>query len=161
MKKRIFTLFLAIFTLTAQAAPLSVSGNWSCQTVSYRAYGNNYLIFIDKTHWQHKADSSLHGEGKLEVRIHGKNVQPVRLYFDYASDGYWRQIGDRLLMETIKPRLVPSAKNSAELRMAAENIARDVNSKPQQTVASNIIFLSAKQLIMEDRASHDFTRCSR
>ena len=39
--------------------------------------------------------------------------------------------------------------------------ARDVNDKPQQTVASNIIYLGAHQLILEDRESHDFTRCRR
>ena len=160
MKKHLPTLLL--LASGALAAPTaSVSGNWRCQTVSYQQYGNNYLIFIDKTHWQHKEDGSLHGEGKVEVRIHSKTNPTLRLYFDYASDGSWQQIGDRLLIETIKPRFVTSGKTVAQLRSAAENIARDVNSKPQQTVASNIIFVNARQLILEDRESHDFTRCRR
>ena len=160
MKKHLPTLLL--LASGALAAPTaSVSGNWRCQTVSYQQYGNNYLIFIDKTHWQHKEDGSLHGEGKLEVRIYSKNNPQARLYFDYASDGSWRQAGDKILLETIKPRLVLSNKTEAQVRPAAENIARDVNDKPQQTVASNIIYLGAHQLILEDRESHDFTRCRR
>ena len=95
------------------------------------------------------------------MRIYSKNNPQARLYFDYASDGSWRQAGDKILLETIKPRLVLSNKTEAQVRPAAENIARDVNDKPQQTVASNIIYLGAHQLILEDRESHDFTRCRR
>ena len=160
MKKHLPTLLL--LASGALAAPTaSVSGNWRCQTVSYQQYGNNYLIFIDKTHWQHKEDGSLHGEGTLEVRIHGKDTPPVRLHFNYASDGNWQRHEDTVLIETIKPNLSISDKTAPQLRPAAANIARDVNSKPRQTVASNIIFLNAQQLILEDRESHDLTRCRR
>ena len=160
MKQLLLTLLL-LTGIASAAAGDSISGNWRCQTISYQQYGNNYLIFIDNTHWQHKEDGSLHGEGKLEVRIYSKNNPQARLYFDYASDGSWRQAGDKILLETIKPRLVLSNKTEAQVRPAAENIARDVNDKPQQTVASNIIYLGAHQLILEDRESHDFTRCRR
>ena len=160
MKKYLYTLLL-LATASLAAPPASIHGNWRCQTISYQQYGSNYLIFIDNTHWQHKEDGSLHGEGKLEVRIYSKNNPQARLYFDYASDGSWRQAGDKILLETIKPRLVLSNKTEAQVRLAAENIARDVNDKPQQTVASNIIYLGAHQLILEDRESHDFTRCRR
>lgn len=159
--KRLFT-SLTLFVMAAVAAPtIPVSGNWQCQTVSYQQYGNNYLIFIDNTRWQHKADGSLHGKGTLEVRIHGRDTPPVRLHFLYTSDGNWQRRDDTILIETIKPNLAISLKTALPLRAAAENIARDVNSKPQQTVASNIIFLNEHQLIMEDRESHDFTRCRR
>ena len=160
MKQFLLTLLLLVGIARAATGD-SISGNWRCQTISYQQYGNNYLIFIDNTHWQHKEDGSLHGEGKLEVRIYSKNSPQARLHFDYASDGSWRQAGDKILLETIKPRLVPSNKTEAAVRLAAENIARDVNNKPQQTVASNIIYLGAHQLILEDRESHDFTRCRR
>ena len=160
MKKHLLTLLL--LASGALAAPTaSVSGNWRCQTVSYQQYGNNYLIFIDKTHWQHKEDGTLHGEGTLEVRIHSKDTPPARLHFIYASDGNWQRRDDTILIESIKPRLTTAPKTEAALRPAAESIARDVNSKPQQTVASNIIFLNAQQLILEDRESHDLTRCRR
>ena len=159
--KRLLAAFLLLAHAPFAAALVPISGDWQCQTISYQQYGNNYLIFIDNTHWQHKEDGSLHGEGKVEVRIHSKSNPTLRLYFDYASDGSWQQIGDRLLIETIKPRFVTSGKTAAQLRPAAENIARDVNSKPQQSVASNIIFVNARQLILEDRESHDFTRCRR
>ena len=160
MKQFLLTLLLLVGIARAATGD-SISGNWRCQTISYQQYGNNYLIFIDNTHWQHKEDGSLHGEGKLEVRIYSKNSPQARLHFDYASDGSWRQAGDKILLETIKPRLVPKNKPQAAVRLAAENIARDVNNKPQQTVASNIIYLGARQLILEDRESHDFTRCRR
>ena len=160
MKQLLLTLLL-LTGIASAAAGDGISGNWRCQTISYQQYGNNYLIFVDKTHWQHKEDGSLHGEGKVEVRIHSKTNPTLRLYFDYASDGGWQQIGDRLLIETIKPRFITSGKTAPQLRPAAENIARDVNSKPQQTVASNIIFVNTRQLILEDRESHDFTRCRR
>ena len=160
--KRFLASLITLLAAAALAAPtVPVSGNWQCQTISYQQYGNNYLIFIDKTHWQHKEDGSLHGEGKVEVRIHSKTNPTLRLYFDYASDGSWQQIGDRLLIETIKPNLTISDKTAPQLRPTAANIAHDVNNKPRQTVASNIIFLNEHQLIMEDRESHDFTRCRR
>ena len=156
---------LAAFILLAQAAfaapPVAVSGDWQCRTVSYQQYGNNYLIFIDNTRWQHKEDGTLHGEGTLEVRIHGKENPPARLYFIYVSDGNWQRSDENVLIETIKPHLATAAKTAPLLRQAAENIARDVNGKPQQTVASNIIFLNAYRLILEDRESHDLTRCRR
>ena len=135
MKQLLLTLLL-LTGIASAAAGDGISGNWRCQTISYQQYGNNYLIFID-------------------------NNPQARLYFDYASDGSWRQAGDKILLETIKPRLVLSNKTEAQVRPAAENIARDVNDKPQQTVASNIIYLGAHQLILEDRESHDFTRCRR
>ena len=105
MKQLLLTLLL-LTGIASAAAGDGISGNWRCQTISYQQYGNNYLIFIDNTHWQHKEDGSLHGEGKLEVRIYSKNNPQARLYFDYASDGSWRQAGDKILLETIKPRLV-------------------------------------------------------
>ena len=122
MKQLLLTLLL-LTGIASAAAGDGISGNWRCQTISYQQYGNNYLIFIDNTHWQHKEDGSLHGEGKLEVRIYSKNNPQARLYFDYASDGSWRQAGDKILLETIKPRLVLSNKTEAQVRLAAENIA--------------------------------------
>ena len=134
MKQLLLTLLL-LTGIASAAAGDGISGNWRCQTISYQQYGNNYLIFIDNTHWQHKEDGSLHGEGKLEVRIYSKNNPQARLYFDYASDGSWRQAGDKILLETIKPRLVLSNKTEAQVRPAAENIARDVNDKPRRAPA--------------------------
>ena len=160
MKQLLLTLLL-LTGIASAAAGDGISGNWRCQTISYQQYGNNYLIFIDNTHWQHKEDGTLHGEGTLEVRIHSKDTPPARLHFIYASDGNWQRRDDTILIESIKPRLTLSNKTEAQVRPAAENIARDVNDKPQQTVASNIIYLGAHQLILEDRESHDFTRCRR
>ena len=160
--KRFLASLITLLAAAALAAPtVPVSGNWQCQTISYQQYGNNYLIFIDNTRWQHKEDGNLHGEGTLEVRIHGKSNPPVRLHFNYASDGDWRRQEDGILVETIKPNLTISDKTAPQLRPTAANIAHDVNNKPRQTVASNIIFLNEHQLIMEDRESHDFTRCRR
>lgn len=159
MKQLLATLLISGGVLAANNS--SISGNWQCQTISHQQYGSNYLVFIDNTHWQHKEDGTLHGEGKLEVRIYSQKTEQARLYFDYASDGSWRRMDERILLETIKPRLVPSGKTAPQIRVAAANIAQDVNGKPQQNVASNIIFLNAQQLILEDRESHDFTRCRR
>ena len=151
--KRLLAAFLLAHAPFA-AALVPISGDWQCQTISYQQYGNNYR-------WQHKEDGTLHGEGTLEVRIHSKDTPPARLHFIYASDGNWQRRDDTILIESIKPRLTTAPKTEAALRPAAESIARDVNSKPQQTVASNIIFLNAQQLILEDRESHDLTRCRR
>lgn len=159
--KRLLAAFLLLAHAPFAAALVPISGDWQCQTISYQQYGNNYLVFIDNTCWQHKEDGTLHGEGTLEVRIHSKDTPPARLHFIYASDGNWQRRDDTILIESIKPRLTTAPKTEAALRPAAENIARDVNSKPQQTVASNIIFLNAQQLILEDRESHDLTRCRR
>ena len=152
--KRLLAAFLLLAHAPFAAALVPISGDWQCQTISYQQYGNNYLVFIDNTRWQHK-------EGTLEVRIHSKDTPPARLHFIYASDGNWQRRDDTILIESIKPRLTTAPKTEAALRPAAESIARDVNSKPQQTVASNIIFLNAQQLILEDRESHDLTRCRR
>ncbi|MDO4642752.1 MAG: hypothetical protein Q4A74_02820 [Cardiobacteriaceae bacterium] len=159
--KWLLTPFFLIFSVAFAEAVTPTGEEWHCQTISYQQYGNNYLIFIDNTNWLHKEDGSLHGEGKLEVRIQSKDKPTAHLHFIYASDGNWRLASDRLLIETIKPRLTISDKTAPELRLAASNIARDVNSKPEQSVASNILFMNEHQLILEDRESHDFTRCSR
>ena len=159
--KRLLAAFLLLAHTPFAAALVPISGDWQCQTISYQQYGDNFLVFIDNTRWQHKEDGTLHGEGTLEVRIHGKDTPPARLHFIYASDGNWQRRDDTILIESIKPRLTTAPKTEAALRPVAENIARDVNSKPQQTVASNIIFLNARQLILEDRESHDLTRCRR
>ena len=160
MKQLLLTLLL-LTGIASAAAGDGISGNWRCQTISYQQYGNNYLIFIDNTHWQHKEDGSLHGEGKLEVRIYSKTIRRrgctstmprMAAGVRRATKSCWKP-SNRASSCPTKPR--------HQVRLAAENIARDVNDKPQQTVASNIIYLGAHQLILEDRESHDFTRCRR
>ena len=79
--KRLLAAFLLLAHAPFAAALVPISGDWQCQTISYQQYGNNYLVFIDNTRWQHKEDGTLHGEGTLEVRIHSKDTPPARLHF--------------------------------------------------------------------------------
>ena len=91
MKQLLLTLLL-LTGIASAAAGDGISGNWRCQTISYQQYGNNYLIFIDNTHWQHKEDGSLHGEGKLESA--GAAVLRLRLGWQLASGGRQNPAGN-------------------------------------------------------------------